>query len=303
MLPIQQLPALNTNSSEESLHFPIQLPSPINTQYPSHVVPQIKRKAVPGRHDSATLPADAFVIEPATRLKVSRVDLLNQQLTPKLFTRDPAALREVDDRAYGIKMRLEPDQSIRSPISPEGDEQAAIYQAPADMPWLQQSYHDPEGRLKAVRAQQKLKRENHVQRGKEQPRQRLQERMKHKAEKEYVVLANIRSDRSQLQRTRQWLNGRNEDEPLLASREKEDSLADMFDRENEARRNGERRRMPPQKLKKPVEGRRGGVEGSRVPLEWACRGPSPPRARRQTGRSSTNRRRHAPHRIAARRWR
>lgn len=277
MLPIQRLPRLNTNfnDSEESLQHLIQHPSPKKRNYPPHAFSQIKRKSIPGagRPDSATLPDNPSnkhtstlhrppsstlgsfdtYRDPFAQLKKSREDLLTQKLVPGVFSSNPSIANASQDKVNGIKMRVEPDLSIRSPVSPLGMEQSEIYQRPADLSYLPQSLHDPASRLRVVRAEQKLKRGSHVSKGAQQPKARLQQRLKAKAAGEFVVAKSIRLERSQLQQTKQWLNGRNENigynEPLLTSREKEDSLADMFDREYKARMNGERTRLGVQKLK------------------------------------------------------
>ena len=267
MLPIQQLPRLNTkfNESGESLHLPIQHPSPKKPSYPPHTFSQVKRKPVKAvdRPDSGTLGSFDPYRNPETHLKESREDLLTQKLVPSVFSPNPSIANATQEKVYGIKMRTEPDLTIRSPVSPLGFEQGGIYQRPADLSYLPQSLQDPKGRLRDVRAEQKLKRGSHVSRA-HQPKLKLQQRMKENAVPAFVVAKSIRLQRDQLQRTKQQLNGRNEEggynEPLLSSREKEDSIADIFDREYEARVNGERRRLPAQKLKKPqqlVEGRSG----------------------------------------------
>lgn len=280
--PIQQLPRLNTNlsGSEEGLHLPIQHLPASGPQIPPRYSSRIKRKPVPGA--GATLreefqahagcirrrSSDALgSFEPcyaSEHLKGSREDLLSQKLVHGIFSANPAVANASQERIYGIQMRVEPDGGIRSPVSPNGTAQGGIYQKPADMSFLRRSLIDPRGRLQQVRSEQNLKRGNHVSR---QPRAQLQEKIKAKAQGEFLVAKSIRRERDGLQRTQQRLNGRNEDdgysEPLLSSREKEDSLSDMFLNEYQARVDGERRRLLPQKLTKPqhlVEGRTGFVE-------------------------------------------
>ena len=251
---VQQLPRLNTNlnASEESLHLPIQHPSPIKPQHSTQVLSQIKRKPVPevGRPDSGVFGHfDPY----QARLQSSREALLQQKLVPAVFHPNASASNAAQEKIYSINMRVEPDRSI-FPVSP--------YQAPANMPWLQQSLQDPHARLRDVRSEMKLKRGGKVARN--QPKQKLQARMKKDASEEYAVLANIRMERHQLGRAKQALNSNQDDYayPLLGG-EQEDSVADLFGREYEARQNGERRRLPAQKLRKPqylVEGRSRFVE-------------------------------------------
>ena len=280
ILPIQQLPRLNTNlgGSEESLHLPIQHPTA--PAIPPRYTSQIKRKPVPEtgatlreeyqtragvtRRRSSDALGSLDPYYPSEHLKDSRDDLLTQKLVHGIFSANPTVANASQERIYGIQMRVEPDGEIRSPVSPNGTAQGGIYQKPADMSFLGRSLMDPKGRLQQVRSEQKLKRGNHVSR---QPRAQLQEKIKAKAQGEFFVAKSIRLERVGLQHTQQRLNGRNEDggysEPLLSSREKEDSLADKFEAEYQARLNGDRRRLPAQKLKKPqhmVEGRTGFVQ-------------------------------------------
>ncbi len=278
MLPIRQLPRLNTNlhSSEESLHLPIQHPPGPKSPIPPRYSSQIVRKTLisVGRPDSETLPQDFHTQRgdfcrrssdalglfdpyyPAEHLKGSREDLLTQKLLHRIFSSNASVANASQEKIYGIQMRMEPDRSI-------GTAQTC-YQQPADMSFLRRSLKDPEGRLQQVRSEQKLKRGNPVAK---QPRVQLQEKIKAKAVGEFLVAKSIRRERDELQQTRQRLNGRNEDagycEPLLSRHEKEDSLADMFESEFQARLNGERKRLAPQKLKKPqhlVEARSRSVE-------------------------------------------
>ena len=281
-LPIQQLPRLNTNlsGSEESLHLPIQHLPASGPQIPPRNSSQIKRKPAPGagatlreefqahadctRRHSSDAPGSFDPYYPSEHLKGSREDLLSQKLVHGIFSATPAVANASQEKIYGIQMRVEPDGQIREPVSPNGTAQSGIYQKPADMSFLRRSLIDPKGRLQQVRSDQKLKRGNHVSR---QPRAQLQEKIKAKAQGQFLVAKSIRSERDGLQRTQQRLNGRNEDggysEPLLSNREKEASFSDMFLNEHQARLDGERRRLPPQKLTKPqhfVEGRTGFVE-------------------------------------------
>ena len=273
----QHLPRLTTNfGSEESLHLPIQHPSPIKSKHPV-----IKRKAAKGRVVNQTLreryqsqaaslhrrssealgQSDPYK-DPSSRLKDSREDLLLQELVKGIFSPSAEYSNRSQERLNNIKMRMEPGREIMSPVSPLGSPQAGIYQPPANMAFLDQSIRDPHGRQQWVLKQQRLKRGNHVPKSARQPSARLRHHLKKQARPEFVVANGIRQERYQLQRTRQRLNGDEGTEPLL-SRFKEEDLAEQFGREYEARVNGERRRMPDRKLTKPqhmLEGRNGLVQ-------------------------------------------
>lgn len=301
-----------TNSSEESLHLPIQVPSPVESRYAgrphahteqaqsqshwrskpsqrdagrpyahtqqsqSQTHKLIRRKPVPnantdvGRIDSPTLPPDAFPIahlgrrdsdtlgshDPyrhAEALKSSRVDLLRHKLVPQIYSSNAHVSQASQDKLNNINLRCEPDRSLRSQVSAEGESQAGLYQAPAQMPWLEQALHDPQARLQQVRYEQRSRRsERAVQRG-VQPSQRLQSKQRSRAEAEYSMLREMQRDRAQLQYTQQRLNGQNANEAYqypLPSRAGEDSVFDLFEREFQNRNNGKGRKLQSKKAKK-----------------------------------------------------
>jgi hypothetical protein len=268
----------DSNSSEESLHLPIQHPSPIHFRPTDLYIPiqKVARKPVPvhdaGRVDSPTLPAGSFPIAPQARrdsdtlgqyepyrllpsetLKSSRVDLLRHKLVPQIYSPNARIASSSQERLNAINLRCEPDRSIRSPVSAQGRPQPGIYQAPAQMPWYPQSIQDPQARLQQVRAEQKLTRSQKViQRG-VQPRQQLMQRQRSQAQPQYAQIKDWQRERAGLQYTQQSLNGRNELGGYvhpLPTREHEHTTADLFEREYQARLNGERRRVPAQKLQK-----------------------------------------------------
>jgi hypothetical protein len=293
----QQLPRLNTsfqNESEESLHLPIQHPSPVKPQTKSLLFNQqhqIQRKPVPALPESSTIPpiparairrvprvaelrrrsSDAlghFNPRPsaAADLKSSRENLLSTTLVQEFFNPNERARNAAQDKVYGIKMRLEPDYSIQSSVSPlTPASHIGVHQPPAQMPWLRQPVEDPNQRLQDVRKEVTLRRAA-AHKSHKAPTQQLYEQQKKAAAPQHAVLSRIRQDRSQLQQTVLHLNGRNElggYPELLPSSAQGKSVADQFDREFQARQNGLQRPLPPQKLHKPmVEGRSGFVQST-----------------------------------------
>ena len=212
-LPIQQPSRTANLSSEESLHLPIQHPSPIKSKHPV-----IKRKAAKGRVVNQTLreryqsqaaslhrrSSDALgqfdpYKDPSSRLKDSREDLLSKKLVEGIFSSNAEYSNRSQERLNNIKMRLEPDLEIMSPVSPLGSPQAGIYQPPANMAFLDQSINDPRGRQQWVLTQQRLKRGNHVPKSARQPSARLRHNLKKQARPEFVVANGIRQERYQLQ--------------------------------------------------------------------------------------------------------
>jgi hypothetical protein len=286
----------DSNSSEESLYLPIQYPSPIEprlTDLYIHIQKNVTHKPVPvhdaGRVDSPALPPHPFPIAPQGRrdsdtlgqyelyrlqpsetLKSSRVDLLRHKLVPQIYSPNARVASSSQEQLNAINLRCEPDRSIRTPVSAEGKPQPGIYQAPAQMPWSPQSINNPQALLQQVRAELKLTRSQKViQRG-VQPRQQLMQRQRSQAQPQYTQIKDWQRERAGLQYTQQSLNGRNElggyVQPLHPSREHESTTADLFEREYQARLNGQRRRLPAQKpqksnaaMAKMVEGKGGFV--------------------------------------------